>query len=153
MNSINTIRGIRISGVPLGIWWASNLRVLNFHPDIIEANQAGKANENPKIMWADAVKMNGNKPKKLFIETIINKLRIITNVYGLFFTSGLNSFNKNLGNSEKEIKVRVGLIQKITGIEIKINILNQFKAMLLLQAGSKVENKLVIIFKKKFLLF
>lgn len=56
MDSINTIKGIRIEGVPIGTKWVNILFVLLIHPNIIRDIQIDKANVRDTTKWAVAVK-------------------------------------------------------------------------------------------------
>lgn len=69
-NSINTIKNIKIKGVPLGTKWININFIFLIHPNIINPNHIGidKVKENNKCL--ELVKIYGNNPKKLL--NIIN---------------------------------------------------------------------------------
>lgn len=100
------------------------------------------------VRWLVAVKMNGNRPKKLFIITNRNKdenINVIPKFKGF-----LIKIKNSLWRVSKIILEimfdREGETQKGEVIKIKKRIdLIQFRGMIK-EEGSKDENKLVIIF-------
>lgn len=55
--SIQTIKGIKIGGVPWGIIWANMWVMLLIHPYNMNVNQRGRASDNVKIKWLVLVKI------------------------------------------------------------------------------------------------
>lgn len=95
--SINTIKGIRIYGVPWGIWWQNIVSLFLNHLKIINLNHIGKEILKEKIKWLDLVKIYGNNPIMLFIKIIniseIKKiLLIILNLLNKINLNSLNNF-------------------------------------------------------------
>lgn len=100
-----------------------------------------------KDIWLEAVKIYGNKPKKLFIRIKINNLKNMIKFDKLLFIIILNSFKRNLKRMFHNMIYREGINQYWNGKNKKIkNMLNQFNDIFILVHGSKIENKLVIIF-------
>lgn len=73
IDSIKTINGIKILGVPLGIIWENMKLVLFNHPNVIKLIHSGIENVKEKIKWLDLVKIYGNNPIKLFKKIRINR--------------------------------------------------------------------------------
>jgi len=55
--SIQTIKGIRIAGVPWGTKWANICWVWLIHPYNIKANHNGNARLKVKVKWLELVKI------------------------------------------------------------------------------------------------
>lgn len=72
INSIITINGIKILGVPWGTWWASMWFVLNVHPIIINLIHIGNDKDKFIDMCLLDVKTNEKSPIKLIIIIIEN---------------------------------------------------------------------------------
>lgn len=108
------------------------------------------------VKWLVLVKIYGNSPKKLLNNTN-EKIEIKINVdpFNLF---GPNKFLNSIWSLEiikfHKIKCRFGINQKENGKNNNPNIvLIQFNGILnKLVEGSKIENKLLIIFKYYFFL-
>lgn len=70
IDSIITIKGIRIIGVPCGVRWAKisfkKLKILN---NIILIHR-DKDRDRENLKWLEAVKINGKRPKKLLKKII-----------------------------------------------------------------------------------
>ena len=74
IDSIKTIKGIKITGVPNGTKWANIWFVLLNHPYNIKISQIVNAIERVIAMWAVLVKVYGIRPKTLLIRININKI-------------------------------------------------------------------------------
>lgn len=72
MDSINTIKGIRRLGVLWGTKWANMCLVLLIHPKNINLIHSGKLKVKVRVICLEAVKMYGNKPRKLLIKINTN---------------------------------------------------------------------------------
>lgn len=70
--SIQTIKGIKIAGVPCGTRWANMCCVWLIHPYNINLIHSGRAKVNVKVKCLVVVKIYGNSPKKLLNIIIIN---------------------------------------------------------------------------------
>jgi len=94
--SIQTIKGIKIPGVPWGIRWQNIWFVLLIHPYIINDNHKGKLRVRVNVKCLDLVKMYGNKPRKLLNKINLNKLmkRKVLPFSPLFPIKFLNSLCK-----------------------------------------------------------
>lgn len=99
--------------------------------------------------------MYGNSPIILFIKININNLMIISLIPWDFFPKSiLNSLYRDIYNFWFKIFTRLGKIQNRDGIIISpMRVLVQFIDIFMLVAGSKVENKFVIIFNLYLLYF
>ena len=150
IDSMSTINGIRAVGVLWGTKWANMWLVLFTHPKIINLNHRGNAKVSVRVMCLEAVKIYGNKPKKLFITIKINKAinmkeepwkavgpsRVLNSLWSLITV--LFIIRENF----------LGVNQKIGSENVKINNeLNQLRGRLKLAAGSKTLNKFVIMFR------
>jgi hypothetical protein len=68
--SMQTMKGIKIEGVPCGTRWVNICCVWLIHPYIIKDNHKGKVRVNVRVKWLVEVKIYGNSPKKL-----LNKIK------------------------------------------------------------------------------
>jgi hypothetical protein len=122
---------------------------LLIHPKIINLTHKGKANDKVKTMCLVLVKMYGNSPRKL-LNIIIENKEIKINVLPfilLILRSTENSLCKVSVIFNHNICKRDGINQYIDGIiNNPRNVLNQLREVLKFVAGSKVENRFVIIF-------
>lgn len=112
--------------------------------------QIGAASVRVEIRWLVLVKIYGNKPRKLLITTKMNKLRKL-NVEPLNEVGPNKFLNSRCRVDRIEEKIRLirlgtsqnnGIITEKTMIE-----LSQLEDPLIEDAGSKTENRFVIIFK------
>ena len=71
--SIQTMKGIKIAGVPWGTRWANICCVWLIHPYSIKDNHRGRASLRVKIKWLELVNTYGNKPIKLLNKIKVNK--------------------------------------------------------------------------------
>lgn len=147
INSINTINGIKINGVPWGVKWEKKSlkkkvilnRIIEIHND--------NDKERQNLKWLEAVKIYGNKPKILFIKIKKKSLIKIIKFDIEYLMIILNSLIKNLKIIFHIIIGRDGINQNWYGKRkiIKI-ILNQLREKFILEDGSKIENRFIIIF-------
>jgi len=149
IDSIKTIKGIRADGVLCGTKWENMWLVLLIQPNIINVSQRGKAKTRVKEIWLEAVKIYGNKPKKLFI--IINiKIEMKMNEEPWNDVGPKSILNSIWSFIIVFLVINVnflGIIQKAGMInEMIVKELIQFKDILDLVEGSNTLNKLVIIF-------
>lgn len=103
------------------------------------------------VIWLEAVKIYGNKPKKLLIK--IKTKREIKITVEPWFEEGpksiLNSKCSFFNIDTKSIENFLGINQKTGRQKIKIiSDLNQLRERFKLAAGSKTENKFVIMFRR-----
>jgi hypothetical protein len=149
--SMHTINGISTAGVPAGIKCLNICSVLFVHPKIINLIHSGNAIVNVNVKCLDLVNTYGNNPIILLNRININK---VTNksVNPLFsLRINLNSLCIVIIIFLTTKLYREGVIQYIVGIIIiPRSVLVQFNDILILLAGSKVENKFVIIFRYCF---
>ena len=149
--SMMTMNGISIVGVPCGTKCSNMWLVFLIHPNSIKLIHKGRARDSVRIRCLVLVKIYGNSPRKLFIKIIRNNdVRI--NEFPLFsfpflrivFISWCSLFINNL----IIILFREGISQILVGINNNpIVVLVQFSGRLLISVvGSKIENKLFIIF-------
>jgi hypothetical protein len=125
--------------------------VFLIHPNNIKLIHKGRANVSVRIKCLVLVKIYGNSPRKLFIKIIRNN-DVKINEFPLFsfpflrivFISWCSLFISNLNI----ILFREGINQILVGINNNpIVVLVQFSGRLLISVvGSKIENKLLIIF-------
>lgn len=147
IDSIKTMKGIKIVGVPWGVKWEKKslikCQILN---SIIEIHiDSDSAKENLKCL--EAVKIYGNKPIVLLIRINRNKLINIIKFDREYLRIILNSLIKNLKIIFHNIINREGINQYWNGkIKIISTILSQFIESFILEEGSKIENKFIIIF-------
>lgn len=143
---MQTIKGIRIGGVPWGTRWVNIWFILINQPYNINLNHKGRANESVKIICLVLVKIYGNNPIKLLNKIRENK-EINNKVLPLIGIRILNSLWRIKTILFQIILIREGINQNIGGIR-KINKidLNQFNLKLKFVEGSKDENKFIIIF-------
>lgn len=147
--SIRTIKGIRTGGVPKGTKCASIWVVWLSHPYKINANQRGKARAKVMAKWLEAVNTYGASPKKLLNR--INKNREIKISVCPWAppvpTRVLNSMWSWLKIRSKNLVERLLPTQKLHGrANNPTKIANQFSGRVSIEEGSKIENKLAIIF-------
>lgn len=149
--SINTIKGMSTDGVPWGTKWANICWVWLIHPETINVTHKGIDKERVITMCLDLVKTYGNKPKKLLNTINLN------NLINRIDTPKCEGSNKAL-NSLCRVWVifvhnkdqREGEAQYIYGTNSRPSKVDtQFKEKeKILEDGSKIENKLAIIFKE-----
>lgn len=77
--SIQTIKGIKMLGVPCGTKWANIWLVWLIHPYSINLIHKGNAKDKVKVIWLVLVKIYGNNPMKL-LKTILENSLIKMNV-------------------------------------------------------------------------
>lgn len=148
--SMQTIKGIKIGGVPCGTRWANIFNVFVNHPYNINLSHNGSANVNVNVKCLDLVKMYGNRPIKLLIKIVENSVIKINVLPSLIFKRFLNSKCKFLMIVIHKILIREGISQNICGIKIIIIVdLNQLREKIWV-LGSNVENRFVIIFNLLF---
>lgn len=149
--SIQTMKGIKIAGVPIGTKWVNICWVLLIHPKSIKHNHNGKDKDKVNVKWLVLVKIYGNNPMKL-LNIIIENTVIKINVDPLDPIGSrriLISLWRVIIILFQKIWYREGSNQYIEGI-IKIPriVLIQFNDKLkILDVGSNTENKFVIIFR------
>lgn len=142
------MNGIKGAGVPIGIKWANIWLVWLTQPKIINENHNGNAIVIVNTIWLDLVKIYGNNPIILLIKININN-EIIISVIPLELgpIKVLNSSLSLLIIKLSSVLRRFGSIQYVKGINKKhVIVLIQFIDKNVEVAGSKVENKFVIIF-------
>lgn len=148
-SSIKTMKGINTGGVPEGTKWAK--KCVRLFTSLYKMKDSHKGRAKAKVIarWLVAVNVKENNPKvllnKISINSEINKIILIL----LFLSSVENSLF---------ITKMIFLIITFTGLfkiqnegknnKININILIQFKGKKRIAAGSKIENKLFIIFRR-----
>jgi hypothetical protein len=119
------------------------------HPNNIKETQSGAAKVRVKIKWLELVKIYGNKPKKLLNTIMRNKAKKL--IVLPLKEEGPNKVLNSECRIDKvliEIKwIRLG-VNQIRGLIniIKMTLLVQLEVLLIEDAGSKTENRLVIIF-------
>lgn len=154
--SMTTINGINMVGVPWGTKCSNMWFVFLIHPNNINLTHNGKASVSVIVRCLVLVKMYGNNPKKLFIRIIRNR-DVKMNEFPLFLFPFLRivfiswcSFFINILNI---ILFRDGISQILVGININpMIVLVQFSGRLLISVvGSKIENRLLIIFNLFYL--
>lgn len=154
IDSIKTIKGIKIGGVPWGVKWEKKslikYQILN---NIIEIHTDNdNAIENLKCL--EAVKIYGNRPIVLLIRINKNKLINIIIFGKEYLRIILNSFIRNLKIIFHNIINREGISQYWNGkIRIIRPILSQFIDSFILVEGSKIENKFIIIFNFIYVIY
>lgn len=146
--SIITMKFISGVGVPTGTMWIIIFFELLVHPKIIIRLHIHTANENVIEIWAVLVKINGNKAKKLIIR-IAKNIALINKRVPFFwfvemrvFTSVLIALKMEFINVEIfNFDVILNTNKKITGKEklAQAKLKDDWE-------GSKIENKLFIIF-------
>lgn len=154
INSIITINGIKTAGVPEGTKWAKNSVILLIILYEIKPNQKGRAKAKVTARCLVAVNVNEIRPTVLLNKIIKNNEEKIRTLLFLFLS--------NVENSEiivlrifmmiifvGEVKAQYGGIIRIKNM----NILTQFKDKWKIAAGSKMENKLFIIFNYVYFYF
>jgi len=153
VSSIITMKFIRAIGVPVGTVWASILFVLFNQPKIIIANHIDRAVGSAIIICAVGVKVKGDRAMKFIInrdrKVISMVLEIPLCLCG--FINDLSSFSRG---SRNVLIMIIHLIEffflidkiKVKGIIIEIQTMD-----IVLVDGSKIENKLFIIFRLCFL--
>lgn len=144
IDSIITINGIKIDGVPMGTRWQNIWLVLFIHPNNIKANHLDRAIVNENLIWEDAVKIYGKSPIRLLYKININILTKIIEGSIFFICKTISNINFlliiiNINN------ILFGVFQKLRGMVNISSILSQFIDKIPV-AGSNTENKLVIIF-------
>lgn len=147
IDSIKTINGIRIGGVPWGVRWEKkSLIKYQILKSIIEIH-IDNDNDKEKLKCLEAVKIYGNNPIRLLIRIKVNKLIKIIKFLREYLMIILNSLIKNLKIIFHIIINRDGMSQYWYGkIKIIRNILSQFSENFILVEGSKIENKFIIMF-------
>jgi hypothetical protein len=153
--SMHTIKGIKIGGVPWGTKWANICCVLFNHPYIIKDSHKGKDNIIVKTIWLVLVKIYGNNPKKLLNKIKVNKeIKIIEFPFLCGFIKILNSKWRLFKILFHKKKNREGRSQNLRGINKRPKkVLNQFKGIHRVVIGSKTENRFVIIFNLKNVIY
>lgn len=96
IDSIITIKGIKIHGVFDGVKWENILLVNLIHPNNIILIHKVIENDRQNLIWLDAVKINGNNPIKLLNKIIIKRLKKIIRLDKENLIIILNSLNKNI---------------------------------------------------------
>lgn len=148
IDSIHTINGIRMLGVPNGIKWANIWVVLLIQPNNIKLIHKGKANENVKVKWLVDGKTYGNNLrkflKKIKVNNEMNKREFF---FSWIFNIVMNSFLKIVNNFIHIVLIRDG----INHIGNEININPSIGLAQLIEnkgsvEGSKDENRFLIIF-------
>lgn len=147
--SITTIKGIRAAGVPWGTKWANICWVWLIQPKIIKVIQSGRESESVIAIWLDLVNTYGSNPKEL-LNTI--KVKIEINKIVLPMWEGdkraLNSLckvkitllqSRDQREGEDQYKKGINKSPKIVEVQLTDRLKN-------LDEGSKIENKLAIIF-------
>jgi len=145
-SSIRTIKFIKAMGVPVGTMWAIILFELLIHPYNIILIQRIIAVGNESIIWADGVKMKGNKARKFINKILINKdsKTIIDSFLLVLVKRGFNSFSMGL---KIELIILFHFLFFIFLIKMKaIGIITEIQEMAEIDIdGSNIENKLFII--------
>lgn len=147
IDSIITIKGIKIGGVPWGVKCEKKslmkYQILN---NIIEIH-IDSDNEIENLKCLEAVKIYGKRPIVLLIRININNLINIIRFDKECLRIILSSLIKNFKIIFHNIINREGINQYWNGKIIIIRpILNQFIENFILEEGSKIENKFIIIF-------
>lgn len=97
INSITTIKGIKIFGVPKGTRWEIIELKLFSTPQIIKPTQVLRDKEKVTLKWAVLEKTKGNNPdillNKIIVKTL-NKTKTLDNF--LFLKTDSNSFTISL---------------------------------------------------------
>lgn len=96
IDSIITIKGIKIQGVLDGVRWENILLVKLIQPNNIIPSHKVIENDMQNLMWLDDVKINGNNPIKLLNKIIIKSLKKIIKFDKENLIIILNSLNKNI---------------------------------------------------------
>lgn len=96
IDSIITIKGIKIHGVLEGVKWESILLVNLIHPNNIIPIHKVIEKDKQNLIWLDEVKINGNNPIKLLNKIIIKCLKKIIKFDNENLIIILNSLNKNI---------------------------------------------------------
>jgi len=95
-NSIKTIKFINTKGVPIGTKWDNIFFALLYQPNIIKEIQNVKEIGKVIIIWAEGVKIKGNKAKKLIMKIVKNNINIkkIFPFFKFILIKGFNSLLK-----------------------------------------------------------
>lgn len=150
-NSINTIKGIRTGGVPDGTKWARKCVKLFTRLYRMKVIHKGRAKAKVIARCLVAVKVKENSPKVLLNKISINKEMNKMILILLFFSKVENSLF--IIKIIFLIIIFIGLFKiqnEGKNIKVNINILIQFMGIKRMAAGSKMENKLFIIFTEDF---
>jgi len=152
--SINTIKFIKAMGVPIGTVCANILFVLLIQPKIIIDIQIVNAEGRAIIIWDVGVNVNGDRA----IKFIINKEKKIINIV-LVVPLCLWGIIKDFSSFKRGIKIELIFIFHLIEFFFlldKIIIAGIIKVSHLIDIivveGSKIENKLFIIFRLCFLI-
>lgn len=94
INSINTIKGIKIVGVFEGVRWMNMWLEKLIQPKNIILTHKSNDKDIQNLMWLDDVKMYGNSPMKLFHKIIIKSAMKIIKLEKEKERIILNSLNK-----------------------------------------------------------
>lgn len=145
--SINTMKGIKIGGVPWGTKCVNIFWVCWDHPNIMKANHKGSLRANLMVKWAVLVKIYGVRLKK-FVSIIVIKILIIKNEFFLrecFKIALISIFKDQIIFNQKKFMLE-GVSQNNLGRRrIHKDGVIQFKDKYIEEEGSKIENKLFII--------
>jgi hypothetical protein len=145
------MNGISALGVPWGTKCSNMWFILLVHPNSINLSHKGRASVMVSTKCLVLVKMYGNSPKKLFIRIIV-KREMKMNEFPLFFfplprivfISLCSLFNSRF----VAMLFRDGMSHILVEMmRIPMIVLVQFIGILMFSVvGSKIENRLVIIF-------
>lgn len=149
-NSIRTIKGIRTEGVPIGTRCAKNSVKLFVNLNNMKAIHRGKASERVIAKCLVAVKVKDKSPIVLLVRITMKSLVNKSILIFLFFSSVSNSLFMAL---------MIFLMASLKGLEraqydgmIRVRnkvILSQFIGIDSKATGSKIENRLFIIFSNE----
>ena len=148
VSSIRTIKGIRAAGVPAGTRCAKNSVKLLVSLNMIKASHIGRARERVIVKCLVAVKVNDKRPIVLFNKIRKKRLTNKKILIFLFFSSVSNSLFIDLIIFLRSILKGLERAQ-YEGTIATLNkaILTQFIEIENKATGSKIENRLFIIFK------
>ena len=153
MVSIRTMRGISGPGVPAGTRWANMCWVWLIQPKSMNDSHRGSLRASVSARCLVEVKTYGTRPKKL-LKTISEKIDTKATVPPGFAGPRrvLNSLWSELISLPQRRDHREGADQKRYGIRARPRkVDSQFREMFSLEErGSKLENRLVIIFRLAF---
>lgn len=150
VSSIRTIKGIRAAGAPSGTRWAKNSVKLLVNLNMIKASHIGRARERVIAKCLVAVKVNDKRPIVLLSKSRKKRLTNKKILIFLFFSSVSNSLFIALITFLRSILKGLERAQ-YEGTIATLNkaILTQFIGAENKARGSKIENRLFIIFKSE----
>lgn len=150
IDSIKTINGMRAPGVPEGTICANMWEVLLIQPKIMKVSHRGRARPRVNVICLEEVKTYGKSPIKLLIKMKVNRAIsiIVSPLEDGWPSRVLNSLCRVFFRPTIVVLIFEGTTQYSGAIKKKmIRELSQLNEIFMMVEGSKLENRLVIIFK------